>query len=85
MDWKQKLGSRKLWACVAGVVMGAAMLFGLEESTISTVAGAVTSLGSIIAYVMTEGKVDAAAVRSVYRTVYTVAGTEDAALQQEVL
>lgn len=59
---KQKLSSRKLWAAVAGVVMGLAMVFGLDENTISTVSGAVVSVASVIAYIITEGRVDAAAV-----------------------
>ncbi len=62
MNWKQKLSSRKLWACIVGVGMGVAIAFGLDEGTITTIAGSVTSLVSIIAYVLAEGKVDAAAV-----------------------
>ena len=62
MNWKQKLSSRKLWACIVGVGMGVAIAFGLDEGTITTIAGSVTSLASIIAYVLAEGKVDAAAV-----------------------
>lgn len=62
MDWKKKLGSRKLWAAVAGVVTGLAMVFGLDENIISTVAGAVTALASVVTYILTEGKIDAAAV-----------------------
>jgi phage shock protein PspC (stress-responsive transcriptional regulator) len=60
----QKLSSRKLWAAVVGVFTGLAMVFGLDESTISTVSGAVVSVGSIIAYIVTEGKIDAAAVKT---------------------
>lgn len=62
MNWKQKLSSRKLWTAAVGVIMGLAMVFGLDEGTISTVAGAVTSLASIIIYIITEGRIDAAAV-----------------------
>ena len=47
---------------VAGLVMGLSMVFGLDENTISTVAGAVVSVASVITYIITEGKVDAAAV-----------------------
>ena len=60
MDWKRKLSSRKLWAAVAGVVTGLAMVFGLDQDTISTVAGAVVSAASVVTYILTEGKVDAA-------------------------
>lgn len=60
--WKKKLSSRKLWAAVAGVVTGLAMVFSLDEGIISSVAGAVVSVASVITYIVTEGKVDAAAV-----------------------
>lgn len=64
MDWKRKLTSRKLWAAIAGVVTGIAMVFGLDENIISTVAGAVVSLASVITYIVTEGKVDAESVKT---------------------
>ncbi len=58
IDWKRKLSSRKLWAAVAGVVTGLALVFGLDEGTISNVAGAVVSAASVVAYIVTEGKID---------------------------
>lgn len=64
VDWKRKLSSRKLWAAVAGIVAGLAMVFGLDEGVISDVAGAVVSLSSLVAYIITEGKVDAAGAAS---------------------
>lgn len=63
IDWKRKLSSRKLWAAVAGIVAGLAMVFGLDEGTISNVAGAVVSMASLVTYIITEGKVDAAAAK----------------------
>ena len=63
IDWKRKLSSRKLWAAIAGIVTGMSMVFGLDESTISSVAGAVVSVASVVSYIITEGKVDAAGVR----------------------
>ncbi len=59
IDWKRKLSSRKLWAAVAGVVTGLAMVFGLDENTISTVAGAVVSMASVAVYILAESKVEA--------------------------
>ena len=59
---KQKLSSRKLWAALAGLVAGVAMVFGLDESIITQVSGAVVSVASVIAYIITEGRIDAAAV-----------------------
>ncbi len=59
--WKRKLSSRKLWTAVAGFVAGLALVFGLDQGAITDVAGAVVSLVSVVSYVVTEGKVDAAA------------------------
>lgn len=72
IDWKRKLSSRKLWAAVAGIVTGLAMVFGLDENTIATVSGAVVSVASVVAYIMAEGKVDAESVKN------AVNGVQDA-------
>lgn len=64
-ELRRKLSSRKLWAAVAGVVTGLAMVFGLDEGVISNVAGAVVSAASVVAYILAEGKVDAAAAQGV--------------------
>ena len=69
IDWKRKLSSRKLWAAVAGIVTGLAMVFGLDENTISTVAGAVVSVAPVVAYIMAEGKVDAESVKNAVENV----------------
>ena len=63
IDWKRKLSSRKLWAAAAGIVTGLAMVFGLDEGTISSVAGAVVSVASVVSYIIAEGKVDAESVK----------------------
>lgn len=65
IDWKRKLSSRKLWAAVAGVAAGLAMVFGLDSGTITDVAGAVVSAASLVTYIITEGRVDAAAAKGV--------------------
>ena len=56
IDWKRKLSSRKLWAAAAGIVAGLAMVFGLDEGVMSNVAGAVMSVASVVAYIITQGK-----------------------------
>lgn len=63
IDWKRKLSSRKLWAAICGIVTGLAMVFGLDQGTISNVAGAVVSVASVVAYIITEGRVDAEGVK----------------------
>jgi hypothetical protein len=64
INWRQKLTSRKLWLAIVGVVIGAAMAFGVEgtaiEEMVSRVAGAVTIMGSIFKYLDGESAVDAA-------------------------
>ena len=61
---KRKLSSRKLWAAIVGLVTGLAMVFGLDENVITSVAGAVVSVASVVTYIVTEGRVDAAAVKN---------------------
>ena len=62
MDWKKKLTSRKLWLAVIGAGAGIAIALGADNSLVQQIAGAATSLISVIAYIVTEGKIDAAAV-----------------------
>ena len=59
-NWKRKLSSRKLWACIAGVVLVAAAVFGDDESKITEVSGLVTALASLVSYIWTEGMIDTA-------------------------
>ena len=68
-EFLKKLKSRKFLTCVAGVVMGVCMVFGLDESAVTTIAGAITAVSSIVSYIIAEGKVDAAAVDKIKDTV----------------
>lgn len=61
-EFLNKLKSRKFLTCIAGVIMGACMAFGMDESTIDTIAGAVLAASSVVSYICAEGKIDAAAV-----------------------
>ena len=40
------------------------MVFGLDEGVITSVSGAVVSVASVVVYIITEGRVDAAAVKN---------------------
>jgi len=62
-EFLRKLSSRKLWLALAGVATGIAVILGVDESSITTVAGAVTALASVITYIVTEGKIDAEGVK----------------------
>ena len=59
-----KLASRKLWIAIAGVATGIAIALGADASDIQTVAGAVTAVMSAVTYIVTEGKIDAEAVKN---------------------
>lgn len=73
-----KFKSRKFLSCVAGVVLGVCIIFGLDENAVNTIAGAITSIGSIVVYIYTEGKIDAAAVNGIKETVDKVTEAVDA-------
>ena len=64
INWKQKLTSRKLWTAVVGVVVGLAAAFGLDQNEYAQIAGIITSLVSVVAYIFGEAKVDAARIES---------------------
>jgi len=60
----KKITSRKFILALAGIFTGIAMAMGVDASDVTTVAGAVTALVSAVAYIVVEGKVDAAAVKT---------------------
>lgn len=60
INWAQKLTSRKLWLAVAGLFVGVLALFGTDANTTEQISGVILSLGSVVAYIVGEGLVDAA-------------------------
>ena len=67
-EFLKKLKSRKFLTCVAGVIMGICMVFGVDEGAVNVIAGAVMAVASVVTYIYTEGKVDAAAVDKIKDT-----------------
>ena len=63
-EFLKKITSRKFLAAAAGFATGLAVVFGVDETAISTVAGAVTTVASVVSYILSEGMVDAAAVEA---------------------
>ena len=59
-----KLSSRKLWLALAGVATGIAMALGANATEITTVAGGITTLISVVTYIVIEGKIDAEGVKN---------------------
>ena len=62
MNWKYKLTSRKFWAAVIGFVTALLVAFGVPDLRIEQVVAVVTACGSLAAYIVGEGLVDAAKV-----------------------
>ena len=59
IDWKSKLSSRKFWSAVAGFIVPLLLAFGVSDSNITQVTALIMSGGSLIAYILGEGIVDA--------------------------
>lgn len=64
IDWAGKLSSRKFWMALATFLTGLILLFGGSDSAASQASGVIMSLGSLAAYILGEGWVDAARLRS---------------------
>ena len=59
INWKQKLTSRKFWSAVAGFIVPLLLAFGMSDSDVTQIAALIMSGGSLIAYILGEGMVDA--------------------------
>lgn len=67
----RKLTSRKLWVALAGLIVGLAAIMGAGEAEIATVAGAITATASAVAYIVTEGRLDAASIGDAAEAIQT--------------
>lgn len=79
----KKLCSRKLWTAIAGVLAGVALAFGIDADVVSTVAGAVVSAVSVVTYIVTEGRIDAAAVGSAAQNVQNAIDAVNSVKEEE--
>ena len=59
MNWKQKLSSRKFWCAVVGFVSALLVGFGMADNDIAQVTSIIMAGGALIAYIFSEGWVDA--------------------------
>lgn len=66
MDWKRKLSSRKFWLAVVGLVTGILIYIGKPKEEADQIGGIIMSAGSVIAYILAEGMIDAANAGYVY-------------------
>ncbi len=76
MDILKKFLSRKFLAAAAGIAVGAGMAFGgLDGEIIVSCAGAAMACISAGAYIVTEGRIDAAAVKQAVSAVQNAVET----------
>lgn len=59
-DWIRKLTSRKFWLAVAGLIVGAVNFLQHPTTDAETITSLILAFGSVVAYVIAEGLVDAA-------------------------
>lgn len=64
INWKQKLTSRKFWSAVIGFVTSILTVMNIDKLTIEQVTGIISATSVLIAYIIGEGMVDAARVKS---------------------
>lgn len=62
MNWLS--GKKKIITMILGVLSGLAVVFGVDQGEVSTIAGAVVSIGSVIGYLIAEGRIDVARITS---------------------
>ncbi len=60
-DIIRKLSSRKFWMCLCGFASSVMAMLRFGESDAALVTSLITSAGCLIAYILSEGYVDAAA------------------------
>lgn len=59
IDWKQKLSSRKFWVALVGFITSILVAFNVPTLTVEQVTAIVMGGGTLIAYILSEGFVDA--------------------------
>lgn len=59
IDWIRKLSSRKFWMCIIGFVTPIMTAFRVPTDTATQVTAIIMGTGCLIAYILSEGYVDA--------------------------
>ena len=57
-------GKKKILTMILGVVSGLAFAFGLDQGEISTIAGAIVSVFSVVSYLIAEGRIDVERIKT---------------------
>lgn len=59
INWKQKLSSRKFWVALVGFITSILVAFNVPTLTVEQVTAIVMGGGTLIAYILSEGFIDA--------------------------
>ena len=59
-DWIRKLTSRKFWLALAGLITGIVGFIQHPSTDAEAITSLIMALGSVVAYIIAEGLVDAA-------------------------
>ena len=59
VNWKQKLSSRKFWCAVVAFVSALLFAFNVADSDVTQITSIIMAGGALIAYIFSEGWVDA--------------------------
>lgn len=62
IDWKRKLTSRKFWVALVGFITALLVAFNVDSGSIEQITSIIMSFATLIAYVLSEGMVDASNV-----------------------
>ena len=57
-------GKKKIITMILGIVSGLAIVFGVDQGDVSTISGAVVAVGSVIGYLIAEGRIDVERITS---------------------
>ena len=67
-DLLNKLGSRKFWACICGLIVSITALFGIADTTAEQITAIITAFGSLAVYMISESATDVASLNSATTT-----------------
>lgn len=62
-------GKKKLITMILGIVSGIAIAFGLDQTEVTTIAGAVVSVISVASYLFAEGRIDVERIKTAAESV----------------
>lgn len=57
-------GKKKIMTMILGIISGLAIVFGVDQSAVSTISGAVVAVSSVVGYLIAEGRIDVERIKN---------------------